>query len=510
MSQQKIKKDIGSRRFLYLAILAVSFIVAYVYTFDSKLALLGDNANYYILGKSLSLGKGYTDINYVKQTSNNHYPPGYPAIISVVLLFTKAITPLKILNGIFFMMGVWVLYKLVNKITDNEVFAFIVTFLTLINSHLLWYSSVMMSEIPFFFFSILSLWAFMKIDYEKRSWRNPYLILCITTLIISYYIRSLGVALLGGYFLFFIFHKRWKSILVFSISFAAGVLPWFIRSQKLGGGSYMRQLGMINPYQPALGQADFGDFVNRFFNNFSRYVTLEIPSAIFPLKQVQYGGSYNSSEWFLGLFIVVLFFYGVFMLPKFRWLILGYILGTLAILMIWPDVWIGVRFIVPVVPLFILGFMYGLYNIMLQFRKWLSLKKMVSPYWLLLLAVLYVKPLKAIHDQAKTPYSTAWRNYFEVAKWADRNLEENVLISCGKPSLFYLYADTYTRRFKFAQDPKEQLKDLEKYKVDYIVIDQVYGNTIRYLLPVVRQYPERFEQVYHLKNPDTFLLKFKR
>ena len=52
------------------------------------------------------------------------------------------------------------------------------------------------------------------------------------------------------------------------------------------------------------------------------------------------------------------------------------------------------------------------------------------------------------------------------------------------------------------------MKDLERRKVDYVVIDQVYGNTLRYLLPVVRTHPEKFEMVRHLKNPDTFLLKF--
>ncbi|MTI28795.1 hypothetical protein E1163_27800 [Fulvivirga kasyanovii] len=510
MPQQITKKEKGSMRFIYLAVLVVSFLAAYVYTFDSKLAMLGDNASYYILGKALSEGEGYTDINRIDHKSNNHYPPGYPAIISVVLLFGKSIISVKILNGIFLITGLWLLFELVNKITENEPFAFVVAFLALINSHMLWYSSIMMSEIPFFCFSILSIWAFVKADHEKLSWKDPYLIISIIAMIISYYIRSLGVALLGGYVLYFILQKRWKPGLAFFIAFVAGALPWFIRSQKLGGGSYMKHLAMINPYQPELGAADFGDFVDRFINNFSRYITFEIPSAIFPVKQPEYGTAYSAGDWLLGLFIVILFFYGIFSLPKYRWLIIGYILGTLAILMIWPDVWIGVRFIVPVVPVFILGFLYGLYNGVLQLRKLLSFNKAVSPYWLLLLAVLYVKPVNAIHDQAKIPYSPGWRNYFEIAKWVDRNLEEDVVVSCGKPSLFYLYADTYTRRYKFAQDPKELIEDLEKHKIDYVVIDQVYGNTLRYLLPAVRQYPERFEQVYHLRNPDTFLLKFKR
>ena len=85
-----------------------------------------------------------------------------------------------------------------------------------------------------------------------------------------------------------------------------------------------------------------------------------------------------------------------------------------------------------------------------------------------------------------------------------------MVISCGKPSLFYAYADNYTMRYKFTSDTNELLTQLERQKVDYVVIDQVYGNTFKYLLPAVRQHPERFSQVLHFKNPDTFLLKFKR
>ena len=71
-----------------------------------------------------------------------------------------------------------------------------------------------------------------------------------------------------------------------------------------------------------------------------------------------------------------------------------------------------------------------------------------------------------------------------------------------------MYANKYTVRYKFA-DPQDLITHLESSNVEYVVIDQVYGNTLRYLLPAVRQNPERFQQVYHLQNPDTYLLKFK-
>ena len=83
------------------------------------------------------------------------------------------------------------------------------------------------------------------------------------------------------------------------------------------------------------------------------------------------------------------------------------------------------------------------------------------------------------------------------------------MVSCGKPELFYLYSGTYTMRYPFERDPARFIEKLEEAGVDYVVLDQVYGNTVRYLLPAIRQYPERFEQVYHESAPDTYLLRFR-
>lgn len=291
------------------------------------------------------------------------------------------------------------------------------------------------------------------------------------------------------------------------LSMVIGGLPWFIRGQSLGGTSYMNQLKMINPYNPGLGDASLSDFLDRFWSNFSRYVTKEIPDAVF-----NFGPAYNEplsgKEWMIGLIFLVVIGFGLVQLKHFRWLIIGYILGTLGILMIWPDVWIGVRFIVPVIPIFILGFLNGFYNLFVLIRKQSKISNVVL-YAPLALLLFLISPLQELHTRAKEAYPLAWQRYFEVAEWLNKN-EENVVISCGKPSLFYTYADNFTMRYKFTKDTDELIAHLERQQVDYVVIDQVYGNTFQYLIPAVRQHPERFQQVLHLKNPDTFLLKFKR
>ncbi|MBL3657838.1 hypothetical protein [Fulvivirga sediminis] len=490
--------------------MALTFIIAYAYTFDSKVAMLGDNASYYMLGKALSQGEGYVSISSNSHNPNNHFPPGYPAIISVIMLISKDITFIKVFNGLLLMAGLWLLFEVLLRITENKAFSFTITLLSVLNAHLLFYGSIMMSEVPFFFMSMLSLYFFIQVDFDKWTLKSPALVGSILTMVFAYYIRSLGVAILGGYVLFFLFKKNWKYATTYFMSFVVGFLPWFIRGQNLGGSSYMKQLTMINPYQPALGQAGFGDFVDRFFTNFGRYITWEIPSAIFPIKEPTYGGEATGGEWFLGLVLLGVMIYGIWSLPKFRWLIAGYLLGNFAILMIWPDVWIGVRFIVPLAPLLLFVLLNGIYELVKKLYTALGKKKVLSPVYLCVFVLFAFSPVNKIHDQAKKEYSPAWKNYFAMGTWLKRNVKEKVTVSCGKPVLFYLYSDTYTSRYKFAQDPEELIKDLEEREVDYVVIDQVYGNTFRYLLPAVRKHPERFQRIHHLPNPDTYLLKFKR
>ncbi|MEM7108412.1 MAG: hypothetical protein AAF519_09315 [Bacteroidota bacterium] len=489
-------------------VLVVVFIGAFSYTFDAKLAMLGDNASYYMLGKALAQGEGYVNISSSAKRPSNHYPPGYPVMLSAIMLFSNDLVPVKIATGLVGLVGLLLFYFLALSLLKDEFMAVGVALLAVLNAHILWYSSLIMSEIPFLCFSIMALFFFTKTDQSKLDLKDKYVWLTLLALIAAYYVRSLGVALIGGIVLALLMKKNWKSIAVYTGVFAIAIAPWFIRGSNLGGSSYIRQLKMVNPYQPALGQADFGDFVDRFFENFSRYVTKELPDAIFPAFEPGYGQKATGGEWFAGLLVLGIMIFGLLKLKDHRWLITGYLLATLAILMLWPQVWIGVRFVVSVVPLFILLLINGLHHgITLVAKK--ANRKIIAAALMGLFLLFQFSPISDIHDQAKERYSPGWKNYFEIAKWLDQNVKGETVVACGKPSLFHLYANKYTLRYKFAA-PNELLAHLEEREVDYVVIDQVYGNTLRYLLPAVRQYPERFQQVQHLPNPDTYLLKFKR
>lgn len=499
---------IQNQPYLFPALIVLVFLISYSYTFDAKLAPLGDNASYYMLGQALAQGEGYVNISKFDKTPNNHYPPGYPAIMSIFMHAIDALIFYKILNGLFLLGGLLLFYNISTEILSNRVLAFILILFCLLNFHLLQYGSMMMSEVPFFFFSSVALLFFIR-KKEAQPWFKQYsFYTLLAALVIGYYIRSLGIALVGATIITLFLKRKWIPGLALGAGFVALALPWFIRSQQLGGGSYMRQLTMINPYQPNLGKAGFSDFLTRAANNFSRYITEEIPSALFPFTEVNYRESGNAGDYVIGIVLLGLVIFGLFSLKRFRGFFLLYLLFTFIILLLWPDVWVGVRFIVPIIPILGLGLINGIYSI-LQYIFQAAGRS--APVWAMaVLPLLLIPSVNKLHEQASVSLHPAWENYYSMGEWLRQNAPSDVVVSCGKPALFYLYSRTYTMRYPFEQNAEKLIQALEEAQVDYVVIDQVYPNTARYLLPAIRSYPERFEQIYHRPNPDTFLLRFKR
>ena len=492
---------------VHLTIIILTGIMSCWYTYEKKVELLGDNANYYILGKALAHGEGFVTVSHPKKPRHNHYPPGYPAIMTPVLLLTgDSIQAVKVFNCLLLLGSLVILYLLASRWL-SPVLALVITIFCLLNSHLLFYGSIMMSEIPYLFFSLLTIWLFTKTGSAFR-WGDKYIYLTLAALVITYYIRALGVALFLGMVIHLLVNRQWKQSIFYAAGLILLVMPWSIRSADLGGSSYMNQLKMLNPYQPSLGEAEFSDYVARIGENVQRYITKEIPSAFYPSIDPAYQQPADMGDWLFGLILIGVGLAGCWLIRPYRFLLLGYLLATFGILMLWPQVWYGVRFLVPVIPLLYLAaggaIAYLLYNKLKQpAGDW-------KPFLLLLFIIPLFAPLKKLHDDAASPYHPAWESYFRAASWINKNVPEGAVISSGKPSLFYLYAQRPVMRYLFTENEETLLQNLEENDVDYVIIDQVYGNTIKYLLPVVQNNRDRFEVVHQVKNPDTFILKFKK
>ena len=506
-SKITLKSDI-----LHILILAIAFAFVYSTIFDSKIDTNGDNAGYYILAKSLATGQGYTNIHRPEYQAANHLPPGYPAIISTVFLTIGSdINTIKIVNGVLFFLSLLTLFSLFKILSGNRNLSFVITILTLLNPYLLRFSTLIMSEIPFLLFSSLTLLVFIKLDKQKTAYKNKNFYLFIVLLASSFYIRTAGIALVSGVVLALLLEKNYKLIFASISGFLILILPWQIRGYLLGGNSYINQLFQKNPYRPEMGRMDITDWFERFFLNLKRYIVHEIPNGTFPRNIIDYQSEIQAVDWIIGLALVLIMIFGILKIKKHKVLMIGYLLGSFGILLLWPEVWYGVRFLLPLIPFLILFAGIAMIKI-LENLKW-SNKRItnISPYIFLLIIGFIIYPqLRITKIMADLPYPMNYNNYLFIAKWAKTNTPEDAIICCRKDQLFYLFSNRKTMRYKNTLDKEELIKNLNTKKVSHVVLDQLgFLSTPRYLYPAIQRHQEKFVTINHQKNPDTYLFEFK-
>lgn len=492
---------------IWMALIALVFVFVYPYIFDKKVNLGGDNAGYYILGKAISTGQGYTDIHKLGNPAHNHFPPGYPVILGVVMFFTQSITALKIVNGLFLLGTALLLYSLLQRFTDSKPFAFVVATLLLFNFHLLSYGTILMSEVPFLFFSTLAMLLFVNANGEKPFYRNPNFYLLIIVSSFSFHIRTAGIALVAGFALYMLIERKFKMLGAYLVGFIALGIPWFLRGQSMGGSQYIKQLFLKNPYRPENGAMEIGDWFSRFGANFGRYLGKEIPNGVFPGVEVSYGED-GISNYLAGILIVAVSIFGIVKLKKYKWLIAGYLIGSFGILLLWPEVWFGIRFLLPLIPFILFLFVYGVYELLNLLAKKVTNKAM-NPLLLLILGLFFIPQLKNLKEAADSPYQKKFKNYFEMAAWANSNLQEDAVVATRKPGLFYLFSGIKVTQIPYTADYNEYMDKMTEKQATHAVIDQLgYSQTGRFLYPFVQDNPEKFKVTHQISDPDTYLLEY--
>ena len=217
----------------------------------------GDDFAWYIL-QAQSILNGTTD--EFMQTSaftNNEsttyvgplaYPWGYPLILTPAYAI-KGINPLALkIPALFFYAGFLVCLYLLLKARLTEAESLLIVGLFAFNPLLLQFLDQILSDIPFLFFSTLSLWLITK-EGQRSIQRN---ILIGTSIFLVTFLRATGILLLGCFLIVEFFRllanrRDWSVVkqigldsLVVCVSF---ILLWILNSVLFpsGGDSYLSQ-----------------------------------------------------------------------------------------------------------------------------------------------------------------------------------------------------------------------------------------------------------------------------
>ncbi|MEY2950214.1 MAG: hypothetical protein RLZZ248_1415 [Bacteroidota bacterium] len=507
-----------------IILLSMVSIVLGTFVFDSKIDMNGDNTSYYSLAKVLSQFKGYVNSFGNEMTPHSHFPPGYPFIIAPFMWISKNLLFIKSLSTLFYISSVILGFFVVLNFNRTKIIeSLFIALLLATNFHLLKYSTLIMSEIALVVCNMIFLFLFLK---NEAKWKDSILpdwklILLAFIGMLAFHIKTLAFPIIGAAFLFFLVRKKIKLAFGFLIWSFLFFLPYFLRNKIVGvGGGYLAELLKVNPYRPELGNLDLGGFLSRIETNFYRYIGKEIPHGLLSFPEVNSNVFPPTSHLIAGFGILFMILLGWNTLKGYRDFFLFYVVGTFTILLAWPEVWFGIRFMISLIPILLLLLGFGIIYLAQIISDYFQFNRsfLSVPIIGILLALnfgwvqknpLELPTIRFLRAYSKADYPPAFKNYLEVAKWSKFNLPNSAPVACRKPGIFHMFYDGPALGYPQVPDQNEFIRLIEQNKTDYIVIDQLgYSSTARFVVPVVRDNPELFSIIYQTKKPETYLVQY--
>ena len=552
---ERVKNMLPNKYFhiFLLTVAAVVFYINYDAMFDKKLDLNGDNIIYYSLGQSLHNGTGYSDIMGFEVKPHTHFPPGYPAFISVLLNFSRDgdYQAVKKTNGFLLFLSILVLFFVLKKITGNNVVvAFSSIILCCVQKDLLRWSTIMMSEMLFLFLSVVIL-SVVLLLHRRKSFREyskwDYVALGIMLLSVAYiyFVRTMGVSLILALFGWYMMLALWegykylkirkeessgsiphrKGLCYYACMAALVLLPfgvakfaWGMRNHAIGH----EQTDYIGDFKKKDGDgqvmAAWSDWSERVCNNVKTYSARLIPETVLT-KILDKKDPIMGYDMMVGLFVIALVIIGFMHTGWGGALLFCYLAITFCVLLVWPEQFTSVRYYIPVVPLILFLFVNGIWNVvsfvvgklkMEWARSHVSLLAAVS---VVIATFVWLVPLqsKAQDDFryiAKGNYKKIISNpnilnYYEAMNWCKKNLPDSSRMVCRKPELYYIYSG-FKKAVSFPYFAEEDtvISYLNRVNATNIILDNWFSHAYVTLYPAVQKYPDKFKVLHSVGKAD--------
>ncbi|MCE5270285.1 glycosyltransferase family 39 protein [bacterium] len=507
------------RNVLYVSLLAN--LVLCLFLFDPKPHTGGDNASYIILAQSiLHPGDGYTQhIGPGPVVPHTQYPFGYPLLLApLVALAGVNFVVLKLLSVAFSLLSVFLFHRIM-KCNTTPVIAAAATLCFALNPVLVDFSHWVLSEEAFLCFSLLALYFLTEATRgggEVRFGRTFWL--AVVCLAFTAHIRSIGVAFVGGGMLYFMVRRQWKALAVFFLAVAALMAPWTIRNHLVSteNSAVASAFMMIDPYKPELGTITAADLARRIMHNISTYGGFDSARVVLGSESLW---ALSVPAVFLAVVVSLLVVTGLLgrIVKHGMGLLEAYFSFFLCIVLVWPDAWSDVRFIMPLIPLMLFYLATAVELIVGLVRPWRKRATVAAAVALLAVAALSLsaqvvripfnlRMLTAWSSGNRyAGYPPNWRRFFEAADWIRDNTPATAVVSSRKPRLVYLWSNRRVVGYPFTTDTEAVMAEVTQ--ADYVILDNVSGTTDRYLIPALKKHQNQFKIVHRTAAPPTWVLE---
>jgi hypothetical protein len=343
--------------------------------------------------------------------------------------------------------------------------------------------------------------------------------------IAAYFTRSAGLPLVVAVLGWLVLRKMWRRTGVFALAFGVPALLWALRSRgaaTAAGGSYVSEFWLVDPYQPALGTVGVGGLVGRVVENAILYTTRIIPEGLAGLEGAWAG--------LVGIGIcglALMGWIGRVGTARRRPIGAAEIFFPLyaGLILLWPVVWSGDRFALPLFPLLLLYGVDGVAAIARVFagtdeegeegetgqdveaaapttipRPALATLGVIGAF-LLIPQLGRVAEYRSVADQCEELtgsggtygcYGPGWTEFAAAAHWAGSDLPEGSAVFSRKPRIFYLLSGRPSLTFPFSPDPAPFHALAEEAGMTHVLADRIDVQSSRFVVPVVTADISRF------------------
>ncbi len=487
----------------------------------------GDNAGYLGLAHSLLERGAYLDLYLPGEPAHTKYPPVFPGLLAFAhLLGAKTWVGFKAVAGSSTALAVGFSFLWARN-RRGSWFALGVAGLVAISSAVVYYSHWILSDPTFLAFTFLALWALERgegarsgedgarspddgedeggsRDGRGRAWwrreagplHPGWLAAGAAAAVLAYFTRSAGVPLLAAIGLWLALGRRWRALAAYV---PAAVLPaglWWLRNRGVSEeGAYLSEFWLVDPYRPELGRAGPTELLARTGENLVGYVTTHVPGGITGLTGPAAG--------VLGIVLLVLAGWGWLRCVRRRPGVAELFVPLYAgLLLLWPVVWSGDRFALPLFPLLIFYAGVAVAEGLGRWRRDVAVAGLAVG--VLVLGGPAVTSWVESVGSARSCWSRAradgpWActgprtlEFVAAAGWSGANLPGGSVVISRKPRAFYLMSGTKSEMYPLSRDAGTFLERARELGAGYLVFDYVDGLAGYYLAPVLRSRPEAF------------------
>lgn len=471
-----------------LGVLVVTHVALALLVLEPAPHTGGDNAGYLTLAHSLLEHHNYRDYYDPSAPIHTQYPPVFPLILALaIVLGIKPWVQLKLLIVAFSALAVAFSYLWMRRHGRPELATGVGAVLA-VSPGVLAQSHWVLSDVPFWAITMVALWAWQRLPEGMRG-RFVWAVVMTT---LAYFTRSAGLPLLLGAVGWLALRRRWRQLAVFAAIIIPLAFLWWLRAKSQGGVDYVGQFWSLDPYNPAAGRIHFLDLFTRMRDNGGHYLSRHLPILLFGVPGMVP----------LSVLIVLLGVYGWAMRlrhPSVAELFLPLYIG---LLLVWPAVWSGERFLLPALPFILFYAGDGLIRLTrLVLRDAARLPAAAAAA----LLIMFGLPATAQEVQigrdcmalyrggdryACTPEE--YKDYYRMAELAPRVLPAHAAVISRKARTFYILGGVPGIQYPLSPESQKFFDAARKAHARYVVFDYLDGLSAAYLAPVLLQSSNAF------------------